>query len=191
MAVSAVGAIGIRFAASPEEQARAAALLTRVARGFLARARARRLRAHATFLHTMATRVQCVARACLARKELAFRRRRRFHGQRAARRVQKLWWTALYKWHKKEQFHRDRLVHEQLQVAFMQLQKTIHYQHIDFTWSGAKKVRQTDAPQLELQRFFSSYASAGMLDVTGLIKMVKDCHDLLDKKVFNIKVRPF
>ena len=139
-------------------------------------------------VHALVTRAQCMVRLRLARKALAFRRRKRFHGQGAARRIQKLWWTALFRMNVQRKFYHARFMHEQTAVAVLQLQKTIHYQHIDFTWSGAKKVRQTDSPQLELQRFFSAYASAGMLDITGLLKMVKDCKDLLDKK-FNLKVR--
>lgn len=171
-----------------EEVALAGRLLTRIGRGYLGRCRARRRRAERAYLNHLARVIQCCVRCHLSRGELEFRRRRQYQGPKAARVIQQLWWRTLFKWHKQSTFYRERLRNELFTIALMQSNKTLHYQHIDFAWSGAKKVRQTDAPQLELQRLFSSYATQGMIDISGLLKLVKDCLGLLDKKVFTTKM---
>ena len=178
--------LGKRY--TEEEINRAAALVTRIGKGHAARARVRRIRRELALLNTLVTKIQCFIRQFLSRCRMAFRVRLRFFGPKAARVIQKIWWRTLFKKHAYHNLRRKRFEDERHLVGLSNLQKTLHYQHIDFMWSGAKKVRQTDAPQLELQRFFSQYASQGMLDISGLLKLVKECPDLLDKKQFNAKM---
>ena len=66
--------------------------------------------------------------------------------------------------------------------------RSSYYLHIDFIWNHAKKVRQSENPLLEFQKYFGFYASQGMLHDSGLFKMLKECPGLLDTKVFTIKM---
>lgn len=66
--------------------------------------------------------------------------------------------------------------------------KTIKNQHVEYGWINAKKTKQADSPNLELQRFFSLYCTQGLLELSKLIKILKECKNLMDKKKFTVNI---
>lgn len=74
----------------------------------------------------------------------------------------------------------DRYIAELTTFGPLIFQQTEFYWYTHYFWEGAKKTKQVDKQNHELQRLFTMYALNQGLDITKAMKLFKDCKNLTD-----------